>query len=150
MKNKKYHTVGTIPKSYIKIVERGKIDTPNTKKNQFFFSMQKIWHWRNLKKLNVHFWFDEDTHFCFMNEICDENGFQWEKKYCKNNYWYFWQNPILTYYWTHLMNIKPKYNNRTHELKFVVKIIILVNKIKTTNDNSKIVNISCHCCVRSL
>jgi len=30
MKNKKYHTVGTIPKSNIKIVERGKIDTPNT------------------------------------------------------------------------------------------------------------------------
>jgi hypothetical protein len=30
MKNKKYHTVGTIPKSYIKIVERDKIDTPNT------------------------------------------------------------------------------------------------------------------------
>ena len=30
MKNKIYHTVGTIPKSYIKIVERDKIDTPNT------------------------------------------------------------------------------------------------------------------------
>jgi len=30
MKNKKYHTVGTIPKSNIKFVERGKIDTPNT------------------------------------------------------------------------------------------------------------------------
>ena len=29
MKNKKYHTVGTIPKSNRKIVERGKIDTPN-------------------------------------------------------------------------------------------------------------------------
>ena len=41
MKNKKYHTVGTIPKSYIKIVERGKIDTPNTKKNQFFFQCKK-------------------------------------------------------------------------------------------------------------
>jgi hypothetical protein len=27
MKNKKYHTVGTIPKSNIKIAERGKIDT---------------------------------------------------------------------------------------------------------------------------
>jgi hypothetical protein len=26
----KYHTVGTIPKSYIKIVERDKIDTSNT------------------------------------------------------------------------------------------------------------------------
>ena len=30
MKSKKYHTVGTIPKSNIKIVKRGKIDTPNT------------------------------------------------------------------------------------------------------------------------
>jgi hypothetical protein len=30
MKNKKYHTVGTIPKSNIIIVERGKIDTSNT------------------------------------------------------------------------------------------------------------------------
>ena len=30
MKNEKYHTVGTIPKSNIKILERGKIDTPNT------------------------------------------------------------------------------------------------------------------------
>jgi hypothetical protein len=29
MKNKKYHTVGIIPKSNIKIVERGTIDTPN-------------------------------------------------------------------------------------------------------------------------
>jgi len=31
MKNKKiYHTVGTIPKANIKIVERSKIDTPHT------------------------------------------------------------------------------------------------------------------------
>ena len=30
MKNIKYDTVGTIPKSNIKIVERGKIDTHNT------------------------------------------------------------------------------------------------------------------------
>ena len=30
MKNKKYHTVRTVPKSSRKIVERGKIDTPNT------------------------------------------------------------------------------------------------------------------------
>jgi hypothetical protein len=30
MKNIKYDTVGTIPKSNIKIVERGKIDTSNT------------------------------------------------------------------------------------------------------------------------
>jgi hypothetical protein len=29
MKKKKYHTVGKIPKSNFKIVERGKIDTPN-------------------------------------------------------------------------------------------------------------------------
>ena len=29
MKNKTYHTVGTFLKSNIKIVERGKIDTPN-------------------------------------------------------------------------------------------------------------------------
>ena len=28
-----YHTVGTIPKSNIKIVERGNIDTPNTQIN---------------------------------------------------------------------------------------------------------------------
>ena len=27
---KKYHTVGTIPKSNFKIVERGQLDTPNT------------------------------------------------------------------------------------------------------------------------
>jgi hypothetical protein len=30
MKNKKYHTVGTVPKSNGKIVESGKIDTHNT------------------------------------------------------------------------------------------------------------------------
>jgi hypothetical protein len=30
MKNKKYHTIGTISKSNIKIAERGTIDTPNT------------------------------------------------------------------------------------------------------------------------
>jgi hypothetical protein len=30
MKYKKYHTVGKIPKSNTKIVERDKIDTPNT------------------------------------------------------------------------------------------------------------------------
>ena len=29
-KTKSSHTVGTIPKSNVKIVERGKIDTPNT------------------------------------------------------------------------------------------------------------------------
>ena len=30
MRNKKYHTVGTFPRSNRKIVERGRIDTPNT------------------------------------------------------------------------------------------------------------------------
>jgi len=30
MKNKKYNTVGTVPKSNIKFVERGKINIPNT------------------------------------------------------------------------------------------------------------------------
>jgi hypothetical protein len=30
MKNKKYYTVGIVPKSHRKIVERGKIDTPIT------------------------------------------------------------------------------------------------------------------------
>jgi hypothetical protein len=30
IKNKKYHTVGTVPKSNKKIVERGKIDTFST------------------------------------------------------------------------------------------------------------------------
>jgi hypothetical protein len=30
MKNKKYDTVETIPKSNIKMTERGKFDTPNT------------------------------------------------------------------------------------------------------------------------
>jgi hypothetical protein len=30
MKNKKYHTVEAIPKVNIKIVERGKMDPPNT------------------------------------------------------------------------------------------------------------------------
>jgi hypothetical protein len=30
MKNGKYHAIGTVPKSNIKIVERGKIDMPNT------------------------------------------------------------------------------------------------------------------------
>ena len=34
MKNKKYHTVGTIPKYNRKIVERGKIDTLNIHKRQ--------------------------------------------------------------------------------------------------------------------
>jgi hypothetical protein len=32
-KSKKYHTVGTIPKSKIKIVERGKINISNTQKH---------------------------------------------------------------------------------------------------------------------
>ena len=31
---KKYHIVGTTPKSNIIVVERGKIDTPSTKQNK--------------------------------------------------------------------------------------------------------------------
>ena len=31
LKNKIYHTVGIIPKSNLKYVGKGKIDTPNTK-----------------------------------------------------------------------------------------------------------------------
>ena len=38
MKNKKYHTVGTIPQSNIKIVERAKIDTSNTQIHDSSFS----------------------------------------------------------------------------------------------------------------
>ena len=34
MKNKTYHTVGTILKSNIKIVERGNIDIDNTQKHK--------------------------------------------------------------------------------------------------------------------
>ena len=34
--NKIYHIVGTIAKSNIKIVERGKIDTPNTQTHGLF------------------------------------------------------------------------------------------------------------------
>ena len=30
VKNKNYHTVGTVPNSIIKVVKRGKIGTPNT------------------------------------------------------------------------------------------------------------------------
>ena len=30
MKIKKYHNVGTIPKSNISVVKRGRVDTPNT------------------------------------------------------------------------------------------------------------------------
>jgi len=30
MENKKYHTVGTVPQSNRKIIERRKIDSPNT------------------------------------------------------------------------------------------------------------------------
>ena len=32
MKHKQYHTVGTVPKYNIIIVQRGNIDTPNTHK----------------------------------------------------------------------------------------------------------------------
>ena len=38
MKNKKYHTVGTIPKLNINIVERGKVDDPNTKIHDHLFT----------------------------------------------------------------------------------------------------------------
>jgi hypothetical protein len=34
MKGKKFHTVETVPKSKRKILERGKIDTPNTQIQQ--------------------------------------------------------------------------------------------------------------------
>jgi hypothetical protein len=33
MKTKKYHTVGTVPKFNTKIIETGKMDTPNTQIN---------------------------------------------------------------------------------------------------------------------
>jgi hypothetical protein len=38
MKSKKYHTVGTIPISNIKFVERANIDTPNTQVHNRSFS----------------------------------------------------------------------------------------------------------------
>ena len=38
MKNKKYHSVGTIPTSNIKIVDIGKVDTPNTQIHDFSLS----------------------------------------------------------------------------------------------------------------
>jgi hypothetical protein len=38
LKNKEYHTVGIIPKSNLKNVEKGKIDTPNTQKHDAHFS----------------------------------------------------------------------------------------------------------------
>jgi hypothetical protein len=38
MKNKKYHTVRTVPNSNTKIVERGKIETPNTQINEHSIS----------------------------------------------------------------------------------------------------------------
>ena len=41
MKSKKYHTVGTIPKSNIKIVERGKTDFSNTQTHDH--SMLPVW-----------------------------------------------------------------------------------------------------------
>jgi hypothetical protein len=42
MKNKKYHTVGTIPKYNRKIVERGKIDTLNTHKKTIIEFYNKL------------------------------------------------------------------------------------------------------------
>ena len=38
MKNKNYHTLVTIPKSSIKIIERGKIDTRNTQIHELSLS----------------------------------------------------------------------------------------------------------------
>ena len=40
MKNKQYHTPGTIPKENIKIIERGQIDSTNTQMHDLLFS----WH----------------------------------------------------------------------------------------------------------
>ena len=60
MKNKtKYHTVGTIPKSNIKIVERGKIDTFNTqihvpdRKTKRRFDVQKAQLYQRERSCNV-------------------------------------------------------------------------------------------------
>ena len=41
MKYKKYHTAGTIPKSNIKIAERGNIDIPNTQIHDRILSSTK-------------------------------------------------------------------------------------------------------------
>jgi hypothetical protein len=41
MKNEKYHTVGIVPKSNTKIVDSGKINTPNTHISPFNFL---AWH----------------------------------------------------------------------------------------------------------
>jgi len=52
MKSKKYHTVGIVPKSNRKIVERGKIDTPDTQKHDHVENeKQKIPHCRNSSKI---------------------------------------------------------------------------------------------------
>ena len=51
MKNQKYHTVGTIPKSNIKIVERGKIDTANTLTQDHLLSWLSIG--TSIKIMNV-------------------------------------------------------------------------------------------------
>jgi hypothetical protein len=42
MKNKKYHTVGTISKSNINIIERGKMDFSNTQTHDH--SILSVWN----------------------------------------------------------------------------------------------------------
>jgi L-lactate utilization protein LutC len=44
MKNKKYHIVDTLPKSNIKIVERGKTDTGNTQAQKRSLSLLGTGH----------------------------------------------------------------------------------------------------------
>jgi len=52
IKSKKYYTVGIVPKSNRKIVERGKIDTPDTQKHDHVENeKQKIPHCRNSSKI---------------------------------------------------------------------------------------------------
>ena len=46
MRNKKYHTVRTFPKSNIKIVERGKIDTSNHQVPPTFLSWYRHFNQR--------------------------------------------------------------------------------------------------------
>jgi hypothetical protein len=51
IKNKKYHTVETIPKSNIKIAERSKIDTTITR-DTFMAWYINVWPvWRNYKSM---------------------------------------------------------------------------------------------------
>jgi len=50
MKNEKYHIVGTVPKSYRKIVERGKIGTPNPQIHQHFSLLSWLGTGTSIKK----------------------------------------------------------------------------------------------------